>query len=32
MPEADEWTPETFDKYLAAEVLLPMVESWYGPR
>jgi hypothetical protein len=23
MPEADEWTPETFDKYLAAEVLLP---------
>jgi hypothetical protein len=23
MPEADEWMPETFDKYLAAEVLLP---------
>jgi hypothetical protein len=23
MPQADEWTPETFDKYLAAEVLLP---------
>jgi hypothetical protein len=23
MPKADEWTPETFDKYLAAEVLLP---------
>jgi hypothetical protein len=23
MPEADEWTPETFDKYLVAEVLLP---------
>jgi hypothetical protein len=23
MPEADEWTPDTFDKYLAAEVLLP---------
>jgi hypothetical protein len=23
MLEADEWTPETFDKYLAAEVLLP---------
>jgi hypothetical protein len=23
MPEADEWTPETFDKYFAAEVLLP---------
>jgi hypothetical protein len=23
MPEADEWTPETFDKYMAAEVLLP---------
>jgi hypothetical protein len=22
MPEADEWMPETFDKYLAAEVLL----------
>jgi hypothetical protein len=23
MPETDEWTPETFDKYLAVEVLLP---------
>jgi hypothetical protein len=23
MPEADEWMPETFNKYLAAEVLLP---------
>jgi hypothetical protein len=23
MPEADEWTPETFDKYLVAKVLLP---------
>jgi hypothetical protein len=23
MPEADEWTPDTFNKYLAAEVLLP---------
>jgi hypothetical protein len=23
MPEADDWTPETFDKYLTAEVLLP---------
>jgi hypothetical protein len=23
MPEADEWMLETFDKYLAAEVLLP---------
>jgi hypothetical protein len=23
MPEANEWTPETFDKYLAAEVRLP---------
>jgi hypothetical protein len=24
MPEADEWTPETFDQYLTAEVLLPV--------
>jgi hypothetical protein len=23
MPEADEWMPDTFDKYLAAKVLLP---------
>jgi hypothetical protein len=23
MPEADEWMPDAFDKYLAAEVLLP---------
>jgi hypothetical protein len=23
MPEADKWMPETFDKYLAADVLLP---------
>jgi hypothetical protein len=27
MPEADKWMPETFEKYLAAEVLLR-----YGPR
>jgi hypothetical protein len=25
MPEADDWTPETFDKYFVAEVLLPHV-------
>jgi Reverse transcriptase (RNA-dependent DNA polymerase) len=24
MPEADEWTPESFDTYLTAEVLLPL--------
>jgi hypothetical protein len=23
MPEADDWTPETLDQYLTAEVLLP---------
>jgi hypothetical protein len=32
MPEADEWTPETFDKYLAAEVLRPHGGELYGPR
>jgi hypothetical protein len=42
MPEADEWMPETFAKYLAAEVLLPhggelvwakvMVRDWSSAK
>jgi hypothetical protein len=27
MPEANDWTPKSFDKYLAAKVLLPHHEE-----
>jgi hypothetical protein len=32
MPEADEWTPETFDKFWRLKYCFPTVESWYEPR